>query len=266
MANFVSVEHANLIKRDNNKSILVNGEQAVEQIAEDLGILTDISTIKDKKIVVLEGKWDQIAIEQQIIPAILNLDELKMWQEKVILLPAGGTNIDNWQKAHTLDQFKIPYYIIIDGDDAGTKYVKNGLSNEFKLNRPTMEFYLPYTYMDMILNKVYFPGKLGIQEYCNEPDLTIEEAGWNADTNGFIFGEKGIELFYNRIYHFLKVEGKKSIKSSKFKEHTWLNIPKNTITIESLQVLRCNESTAYDEWRGIVETILKDTTVSVKSK
>lgn len=265
MAKFLPVEYANLIKRENNTSTLISGEEAVDQIAADLGILTDLNAIKDKTIVIVEGKWDLIAITRQILPALLSEDKIKKWNENIILIPVGGTNIDTWKQYKTIEQFNLKYYAIVDGDDAGNKYKLGQGNNVIQLKRPAIEFYLPYNHVTSTLKKVCYPGNDTFQEFEVDSTIIMDQDGWNDGTAGFSRDASDkIKLFYNNINGFIKNKEGKYNKTNKFKGKAWQEIPDKTITKESLKTLICDDTTAYDEWCEIIDSILNDSKEMVK--
>ncbi|TVV27501.1 ATP-binding protein [Weissella cibaria] len=125
-----------------------SGTEAVKGAAEELGIFPDIDVYNKSydKMLILEGPDDVEFFEH----LFTELDKLS----NVLVIPAGGAgsvkDFVNYNFVTTLGIRKV--FAIFDGDQAGNKGIssieKSGTAIQtIQLNKSTLEFYLPYTFV-----------------------------------------------------------------------------------------------------------------------
>lgn len=126
-------------KTIDDRIIELGTEQVFEKIANTLGVLADPIPKNAAAIVLIEGKSD-VTFINHTAQTLKNAGHLThTFQEKrIALIPIGGCgNLKHWQTLKLVDQFQIPYCVLLDSDkgtneeqkniDAVTLLVQNGI-------------------------------------------------------------------------------------------------------------------------------------------
>lgn len=117
-------------KTDDDRTVELGTEQVFEKIAETLGVLADPIPKNASAILLIEGKSD-VAFINHTSETLKNAGYLThTFQEKrIALVPIGGCgNLKHWQTLKLVDQFQIPYCVLLDSDKGTNEEQKNILA------------------------------------------------------------------------------------------------------------------------------------------
>ncbi|MEB7657957.1 AAA family ATPase [Mammaliicoccus vitulinus] len=105
-------------KENNNRIVKSNDEEVYEEIAETLGLLPEPFTYNAKAILLVEGKGDVIFINHlcKMLKEGGSID-YTLQDKGFAILPTGGcTNLKAWRTLKLVDQFQIPWCVLLDSD------------------------------------------------------------------------------------------------------------------------------------------------------
>lgn len=114
-------------KTIDDRNIELGTEQVFEKIAQTLGVLADPIPKNATAIILIEGKSD-VAFFNHTVVQLKNSGYLThTFQEKrIALVPIGGCgNLKHWQTLKLVDQFQIPYCVMLDSDKGTNEEQKN---------------------------------------------------------------------------------------------------------------------------------------------
>ncbi len=114
-------------KIENDREVELGTEEVFEKIAETLGVLADPIPKNATAILLVEGKSD-IAFVNHTAEQLKNAGYLShTFQEKrIALIPIGGCgNLKHWKTLKLIDQFQIPYCVLLDSDKGTNEEQKN---------------------------------------------------------------------------------------------------------------------------------------------
>lgn len=110
-----------------DRNIELGTEEVFEKIAQTLGVLADPIPKNATAIILIEGKSD-VAFFNHTVIQLKNAGHLThTFQEKrIALVPIGGCgNLKHWQTLKLVDQFQIPYCVLLDSDKGTNEEQKN---------------------------------------------------------------------------------------------------------------------------------------------
>jgi putative ATP-dependent endonuclease of OLD family len=114
-------------KSGNDRTVELGTEEVFEKIADTLGVLADPISKTANAILLLEGKSDVIFVNH-------TASELKngghinhtFEDKRIALVPIGGCgNLKHWSTLKLIDQFNIPYCVLLDSDKGTNEEQKN---------------------------------------------------------------------------------------------------------------------------------------------
>lgn len=114
-------------KSGNDRTVELGTEEVFEKIADTLGVLADPISKSANAILLLEGKSDVIFVSH-------TASELKngghinhtFEDKRIALVPIGGCgNLKHWTTLRLIDQFNIPYCVLLDSDKGTNEEQKN---------------------------------------------------------------------------------------------------------------------------------------------
>lgn len=114
-------------KTIDDRNIELGTEEVFEKIAQTLGVLADPIPKNATAIILIEGKSD-VTFFNHTANQLKNAGHLThTFQEKrIALVPIGGCgNLKHWQTLRLVDQFQIPYCVLLDSDKATNEEQKN---------------------------------------------------------------------------------------------------------------------------------------------
>jgi predicted ATP-dependent endonuclease of OLD family len=114
-------------KTGNDRTVELGTEEVFEKIADTLGVLADPISKTANAILLLEGKSDVVFVSH-------TATELKngghinhtFEDKRIALVPIGGCgNLKHWTTLKLIDQFNIPYCVLLDSDKGTNEEQKN---------------------------------------------------------------------------------------------------------------------------------------------
>lgn len=114
-------------KSGNDRTVELGTEEVFEKIADTLGVLADPISKTANAILLLEGKSDVVFVNH-------TASELKSGgflnhtfeDKRIALVPIGGCgNLKHWTTLKLIDQFNIPYCVLLDSDKGTNEEQKN---------------------------------------------------------------------------------------------------------------------------------------------
>lgn len=124
-------------KNGNDRNIELGSDEVFEKIAETLGVLADPISKKANALLLVEGKGDVIFINH----AVQRLKDAGYLTEtfedkRIALVPIGGCgNLKHWKTLKLINQFSIPYCVLLDSDKGTNDELKNlDVINELRSN------------------------------------------------------------------------------------------------------------------------------------
>lgn len=114
-------------KTADDRNIELGTEEVFEKIAQTLGVLADPIPKNATAIILIEGKSD-VTFFNHTAEQLKNAGYLThTFQEKrIALVPIGGCgNLKHWQTLRLVDQFQIPYCVLLDSDKGTNEEQKN---------------------------------------------------------------------------------------------------------------------------------------------
>jgi len=114
-------------KTIDDRNIELGTEEVFEKIAQTLGVLADPIPKNATAIILIEGKSD-VTFFNHTATQLKNAGHLThSFQEKrIALVPIGGCgNLKHWQTLRLVDQFQIPYCVLLDSDKGTNEEQKN---------------------------------------------------------------------------------------------------------------------------------------------
>lgn len=114
-------------KFGNDRTVELGTEEVFEKIADTLGVLADPISKTANAILLLEGKSDVVFVSH-------TASELKngghidhtFEDKRIALVPIGGCgNLKHWTTLRLIDQFNIPYCVLLDSDKGTNEEQKN---------------------------------------------------------------------------------------------------------------------------------------------
>lgn len=114
-------------KTIDDRNIELGTEEVFEKIAQTLGVLADPIPKNATAIILIEGKSD-VTFFNHTANQLKNAGHLThTFQEKrIALVPIGGCgNLKHWQTLRLVDQFQIPYCVLLDSDKGTNEEQKN---------------------------------------------------------------------------------------------------------------------------------------------
>ncbi len=105
-------------KTGNDRTVELGTEDVFEKIAETLGVLADPISKNAKAILLLEGKSDVTFVNHTATQLKSGGHIDHTFEEKrIALVPIGGCgNLKHWTTLRLIDQFAIPYCVLLDSD------------------------------------------------------------------------------------------------------------------------------------------------------
>jgi predicted ATP-dependent endonuclease of OLD family len=114
-------------KTTDDRNIELGTEEVFEKIAQTLGVLADPIPKNATALILIEGKSD-VTFFNHTANQLKNAGYLThTFQEKrIALVPIGGCgNLKHWQTLKLVDQFQIPYSVLLDSDKGTNEEQKN---------------------------------------------------------------------------------------------------------------------------------------------
>lgn len=128
LAGLLPLESLRFIEKDgNDRNIELGSDEVFEKIAETLGVLADPISKNANGLLLIEGKGDVTFINH----AVKTLKEAGYLKEtfedkRIALVPIGGCgNLKHWKTLKLIDQFSIPYCVLLDSDKGTAEEQKN---------------------------------------------------------------------------------------------------------------------------------------------
>ncbi len=114
-------------KTGNDRTVELGTEDVFEKIADTLGVLADPISKNANAILLLEGKSD-ITFVNHTATQLKNGGYIDHTFEdkRIALVPIGGCgNLKHWTTLRLIDQFNIPYCVLLDSDKGTNEEQKN---------------------------------------------------------------------------------------------------------------------------------------------
>ncbi len=130
-------------KNGNDRSVELGTENVFEKIADALGVLADPISKSAIAILLLEGKSD-ITFVTHTVEQLKNGGHINhtFAEKRIALVPIGGCgNLKHWTTLRLIDQFKIPYCVLLDSDK-GTNEERKNIDTVQDLNANGIKAYL----------------------------------------------------------------------------------------------------------------------------
>jgi putative ATP-dependent endonuclease of OLD family len=128
LAGLLPLESLRFIEKTiDDRNIELGTEEVFEKIAQTLGVLADPIPKNATAIILIEGKSD-VTFFNHTASQLKNAGHLThTFQEKrIALVPIGGCgNLKHWQTLRLVDQFQIPYCVLLDSDKGTNEEQKN---------------------------------------------------------------------------------------------------------------------------------------------
>lgn len=128
LAAVVPLEGLRFISEENGKKVIESsGERMLEQICEELGILPEPIPHGAKAIILVEGKED-ITFVKHMSKELSNAGHLSkdLIAAKIALMPIFGCdNLKHWRNKKLIEQFALPWGILLDSDTGALQPTKN---------------------------------------------------------------------------------------------------------------------------------------------
>ena len=128
LAGLLPLESLRFIEKTiDDRNIELGTEEVFEKIAQTLGVLADPIPKNATAIILIEGKSD-VTFFNHTANQLKNAGHLThTFQEKrIALVPIGGCgNLKHWQTLRLVDQFQIPYCVLLDSDKGTNEEQKN---------------------------------------------------------------------------------------------------------------------------------------------
>lgn len=170
------------IKKSGNTRIIQSGtEDVFEEIASTLGVLADPIPKKAKAILLLEGKSDVTFINHAASELKNNGYINYTFEDKgIALIPIGGCgNLKHWTTLKLIDQFHIPYCILLDSDK-GTNEEQNNIDQIRDLRQAGIKAYVtrkrePENYVHMDCLNLQTGSTFSFTDTCDAKTLIANE-------------------------------------------------------------------------------------------
>ena len=128
LAGLLPLESLRFIEKiENDRNIELGTNEVFEKIVHALGILADPIAKNATALILIEGKSD-VAFINHTAEQLKNAGHIThTFQEKrIALVPIGGCgNLKHWQTLRLVDQFQIPYCVLLDSDKGTNEEQKN---------------------------------------------------------------------------------------------------------------------------------------------
>ncbi|MFC3812224.1 AAA family ATPase [Lacihabitans lacunae] len=128
LAGLLPLESLRFIEKTvDDRNIELGTEEVFEKIAQTLGVLADPIPKNATAIILIEGKSD-VTFLNHTANQLKNGGHLThTFQEKrIALVPIGGCgNLKHWKTLRLVDQFQIPYCVLLDSDKGTNEEQKN---------------------------------------------------------------------------------------------------------------------------------------------
>lgn len=114
-------------KTVDDRNIELGTDEVFEKIAQTLGVLADPIAKNATALLLIEGKSD-VSFINHTAEQLKNAGYIShTFQEKrIALVPIGGCgNLKHWQTLRLVDQFQIPYCVLLDSDKGTSEEQKN---------------------------------------------------------------------------------------------------------------------------------------------
>ncbi|MHB1108547.1 MAG: AAA family ATPase, partial [Lutibacter sp.] len=114
-------------KNGNDRTVELGTEDVFKKIADTLGVLAVPISKNAKAILLLEGKSD-VTFINHMVTQLKNGGHINHTFEdkKIALVPIGGCgNLKHWSTLRLIDQFGIPYCVLLDSDKGTNEEQKN---------------------------------------------------------------------------------------------------------------------------------------------
>lgn len=114
-------------KTSDDRNIELGTDEVFEKIAQTLGVLADPISKNATALLLIEGKSD-VSFINHTAEQLKNAGYIThTFQEKrIALVPIGGCgNLKHWQTLRLVDQFQIPYCVLLDSDKGTNEEQKN---------------------------------------------------------------------------------------------------------------------------------------------
>jgi predicted ATP-dependent endonuclease of OLD family len=128
LAGLLPLESLRFIEKNiDDRNIELGTEEVFEKIVQTLGVLAEPIPKNATAIILIEGKSD-VTFFNHTANQLKNAGHLThTFQEKrIALVPIGGCgNLKHWQTLRLIDQFQIPYCVLLDSDKGTNEEQKN---------------------------------------------------------------------------------------------------------------------------------------------
>lgn len=128
LAAAVPLEGLRFISEENGRKVIESsGDEMLEKICQELGILPEPIPHGAKAIVLVEGKED-ITFVKHMSKELSNAGYLSkdLIDAKIALMPIFGCdNLKHWRSKKLIEQFELPWGILLDSDTGATQETKN---------------------------------------------------------------------------------------------------------------------------------------------
>jgi len=114
-------------KSGNDRTVELGTEEVFEKIADTLGVLADPISKTANAILLLEGKSD-VTFVNHTASELKNGGHINhtFEEKRIALVPIGGCgNLKHWTTLKLIDQFNIPYCVLLDSDKGTNEEQKN---------------------------------------------------------------------------------------------------------------------------------------------
>lgn len=155
IAQIVPKSGIRLVKKELNEANVISGNNAIEGVIQQLGIVPNIKLYPDqlKCAVMLEGPTD-VSFFQHVYAELSNKKSTE--KSRTVFVSGGGASIIDFLNSQFIDRLNLnKKIVIVDGDSAGnddkSKINSDSGIKVVQLKKATIEFYLPYDEVKNIL-------------------------------------------------------------------------------------------------------------------
>ncbi len=168
-------------KTGNDRTVELGTEDVFEKIADTLGVLADPISKNANAILLLEGKSD-VPFVNHTATQLKNGGHIEHTFEdkRIALVPIGGCgNLKHWTTLRLIDQFDIPYCVLLDSDK-GTNEEQKNVDTIQKLNDNGIKAYLtlkrePENYIHLDVLNLSAGNTFSFTDTCDAKVLIANE-------------------------------------------------------------------------------------------
>lgn len=168
-------------KTGNDRTVELGTEDVFEKIADTLGVLADPISKNARAILLLEGKSDVTFVNHTAAQLKSGGYINHTFEEKrIALVPIGGCgNLKHWTTLRLIDQFAIPYCVMLDSD-IGTNEEQQNRDNIQELQNNGIKAYLtrkrePENYVHLDVLNLQIGSTFSFTDTCDAKVLIAAE-------------------------------------------------------------------------------------------